>query len=87
LHKNNDAVAVRHEMVELGEQISSKVREGKPRNRDPEARLASAANENLPAAKGNSEQNQVENVNSASQNHIKKSSSLTYVLHCIKMWV
>jgi Tfp pilus assembly major pilin PilA len=40
------------------------------------ARLASKqASENLSAAKGNTEQNQVANVNSASQNHITPSGS------------
>jgi len=92
---NNDVVAVRQEMAELGGQISSKVTDGlstvsdnvlKCRNQiltekekhllkfgkvnqqieTLNTRLTSRqASENLSAAKGNTEQNQAANVNSA----------------------
>jgi len=106
---NNDVVAVRQEMVELGEQISSKVTDGfktvsdnvlecrnqiltekessllkfQKVNQEIEtlkARLASRqASENLSAAKGNTEQNKVVNVNSASQSNITPSGSVSEV--------
>jgi len=106
---NNDVVAVRQEMAELGKQISNKVTDGvktvldnvlecrnqiltekeddllkfQKVNQEIEtlkARLASRqASENLSAAKGNTEQNQVANVNCASQSNITPSGSVNEV--------
>jgi len=104
---NNDVVAVRQEVAELGEQSSSRVTDGvktvsdnviecrnqilvekesnllkfKKVNQEIEimkVRSASKqATDNLSAAKGNTEQNQVANVNSASQNTITPSGSIS----------
>jgi hypothetical protein len=106
---NNDVVAVRQEMAELGEQISGMMTDGvktvsdnitecrnqilaekesnvlkfQKVNQEIEilkARLASKqASENLSASKGNNEQNQVANVNSASQNTITPSESVSKI--------
>ena len=106
---NKDVVAVRQEMAELVEQITSKVTDGvrtasdnvlecknqivtekesnllkfQKVNQEIEtlkARLASRqASENLSAAKGNTEQNKVVNVNSASQSNITPSGSVSEV--------
>ena len=85
---SDNVIECRNQILAEKESKFIKASEGKPRNRDGEARLASKqASENLSAAKGNNEQKQVANAISASQNHIKKSSSVTCVLHCIKMWV
>jgi hypothetical protein len=106
---NNDVVAVRQEMVELGKRISSKVTDGvktvagnvidcrnqilaenesnllkfQKVNQEIEilkAKLASKqVSEILSAAKGSPEQNQVANVNSASQSNSTPSGSVSEV--------